>query len=117
MSVKRITVKNFSTPGKGKSNWVKLRRLKDEKIDFSDILKGNGLLRFARIQDLSIYTGKCVSAAAVRRVVAVDEEHGIHLGHSEKHAGHQKAFRRIVLALLFVSGLVLTGSSLRALAG
>ncbi len=29
----------------------------------------------------------------------------------------QKAFRRIVLALLFVSGLVLTGSSLGALAG
>ncbi len=37
MSVKRITVKGFSGLKKGKTDWARLRRLKDEEIDFSDI--------------------------------------------------------------------------------
>ncbi len=36
MSVKRITVKDFSKLKKGKTDWARLRRKKDEEIDFSD---------------------------------------------------------------------------------
>lgn len=37
MSVKRITVKDFSKLKKGKTDWARLSRMKDEEIDFSDI--------------------------------------------------------------------------------
>ncbi|OGI41105.1 MAG: hypothetical protein A2140_05665 [Candidatus Muproteobacteria bacterium RBG_16_62_13] len=35
--MKRITVKDFSKLKKGKTDWARLRRMKDEEIDFSDI--------------------------------------------------------------------------------
>lgn len=37
MSVKRITVKDFSKLKKGKTNWARLRHMKDDEVDFSDI--------------------------------------------------------------------------------
>lgn len=37
MSVKRITVKDFSKLKKGKTDWARLRHMKDDEVDFSDI--------------------------------------------------------------------------------
>lgn len=37
MSVKRIIVKDFSKLKKGKTDWARLRRMKDDEVDFSVI--------------------------------------------------------------------------------